>query len=88
MNATRTPSFRKIIVPWYSSTIFYGIVLVVSAMVLVFGITGIFIAKSQPEYNLFYRFPLALSLLGGVLFVINLKRFLSRLIKRLTGEED
>ncbi len=88
MNAIRTPSFRKIIVPWYSSTIFYGIVLVASAMVLVFAITGIFIAKSQPEYKLFYRFPLVLSLLGGILFVINLKRLLLRLIKRLTGERD
>ncbi len=88
MSSTRTPSFRKIIAPWYSSTIFYGIVLVASAVVLVFGITGVFIAKSQPDYNPFYRFPLALSILGGILFVVNLKRLLSRLIKRLTGEGD
>jgi hypothetical protein len=83
MNATRTPSFRKIIVPWYSSTIFYGIVLVASAMVLVLGITGVFVAKNKPEYTPFYRFPLALSILGGILFVVNLKRVLCRFIKRL-----
>ncbi len=83
MDSGRIPSFRKIIVPWYSSTIFYGIVLVASAAVVAFGITGIAVAESGPDHKAFYLFPLTLSFLGGILFVANLKRLLSGLIKKL-----
>jgi ABC-type sulfate transport system permease component len=88
MDSNRTPSFRKIILPWYCSTLFYGIVLVFSAVIVIFGVTGVFVAKNQPEYEPLYLFPLILSLLGGALFLVNLKRLLSRFVKRRTGDRD
>jgi hypothetical protein len=88
MDPNRAPSFRKIILPWYCSTPFYGIILVFSAVVVIFGVTGVFVAKHQPEYEPFYLFPLILSLLGGTLFLVNLKRLLLRLLKKRTGDRD
>ena len=88
MNSNRAPSFRKIILPWYCSTLFYGIIVVFSAVVAIFGVTGVFVVKTQPEYAPFYLFPLILSLLGGTLFIVNMKRLLSRLLRRQTGDRE
>jgi hypothetical protein len=72
------PYRRNIIVLWYCSTVFYMIVLVASTVVLVFGVAGVFVAEGQPEYKPFFLLPLTLSFLGGIVFLINLLRLLSR----------
>ena len=88
MHSNRTPSFRKIILPWYCSTFFYGMLLLFSTVVVIFGVTGVCVAKNRPEYEPFYLFPLIISLLGGTLFLINLKRLLSRLLRKRAGDRD
>ncbi|MFH1075799.1 MAG: hypothetical protein V1753_03005 [Pseudomonadota bacterium] len=81
MAKKRIFSFRKIIIPWHCSTTFYTIILILSAMVVLFGARGIIVATNHTRFNSFYPFPLTLSVLAGILFLTSLVRLIIRIIR-------
>lgn len=61
MRLNPNPLFRRIIMPWYDSTLVCWILLVSMVGVLLFSITGIFVAGENPAYSKNQWVPLALA---------------------------
>lgn len=63
MRLDPNPLFRRAIIPWYDSTALCGVLVVVLVVLVFFSITGIMVARSNPEYNGFVWVPWVLLVL-------------------------
>jgi len=81
----RNPLFRRIIVPWYDSDAACYILLLSMLTVLLFSISGIVLARTEPTFHAHTWVPVLLgSLSGSVLLSVIvrlIKRYLSRYAK-------
>ena len=78
MRLDPNPLFRRAIIPWYDSTALCWVLVVAMVALVFFSITGIQVARSNPDYHGFIWVP-------WVLLVLNLVLALSiswRLIQR------
>jgi hypothetical protein len=64
MRLDPNPLFRRAIIPWYDSTAVCWVLEVVMATLVCFSITGIVVARSNPEYNGFVWVPWILLILS------------------------
>ena len=78
MRLDQNPVYRKVIVPWYDSEIFYLILIVFLFLVFLFGFIGISVASESPSYRSYIWVPIVLVVLsGGIILSITI-----RLIRR------
>jgi hypothetical protein len=78
MRLDPNPLFRRVIIPWYDSTVVCWVLEAAMVILVCFCITGIVVARSNPEYTGFVWVP-------WVLLVLSLGLALSiawRLIRR------
>lgn len=82
MKLDHPPLYRKAVVQWYDSELACLITVVFLFLVVLFGMAGITVAKSTPQYQDYIWVPILLTVLGaGVIISITIrltKRFLSR----------
>ena len=78
MQLDQNPVFRRIISPWYDSTMACWIVLVMMLVVFVFAAVGIAVAQQTIEFRGHLWLPLILMLLSGSVMVSTLFRLLKR----------
>ncbi len=64
MRLDPNPLFRRIIIPWYDSPLVCWILLSAMMVLVVFSITGIVVAGSDPDYNRFLWVPIVMLVLG------------------------
>ena len=78
MRLDQNPVFRKIIVPWYDSDTICYVLIILMALVILLGLTGISFCREIPEYQGHLWVPLLLLyLIGSVLLSASI-----RMIKR------
>ena len=80
MPADKNPVFRKAVIPWYNSTIAHIIVVLSMLLVILFAVTGLAVARENPDYQGYIWVP-ALLLAMSVAVVATTA---IRLIKRYT----
>ena len=71
MRLDPNPLFRRVIMPWYDSTPLCWALVAVMAILVLFSLTGVFVALNAPEYKKFIWVPLMLGLLS-LLMVISI----------------
>jgi membrane protein implicated in regulation of membrane protease activity len=84
MRLDPNPLFRRAIIPWYDSTALCAVLIVAMVVLVIFSITGIMVARSNPAYHGFIWVP-------WVLLVFSLVTALSiswRLIQRWNPPEE
>ena len=85
MRLDQNPVFRKVIVPWYDSETVCLIVIVCMGVVVIFGFTGIAVARDNLIYLKHIWVPILLVLMSaGVIVSITIrlvKRYLQRFSK-------
>jgi hypothetical protein len=64
MRLDPNPLFRRAIIPWYDSTALCWVLVVAMAALVVFSISGIVVARSNPEYHDFVWVPWVLLVLS------------------------
>jgi glycerol uptake facilitator-like aquaporin len=64
MRLDPNPLFRRAIIPWYDSTALCWVLVVAMAVLVIFSITGIMVARSNPEYSGFVWVPCLLLVLS------------------------
>ena len=64
MRLDPNPLFRRAIIPWYDSTALCWVLVVAMVVLVIFSITGIMVARSNPHYNGFTWVPCVLLLLS------------------------
>lgn len=77
-----SPVFRKPILPWYDTNAACIVLLVFLAAVLLFGLAGLRVAVTTPEYQGFIGLPIVLAALSGT----GCASILIRLISRRYGQ--
>jgi hypothetical protein len=71
MRLDPNPLFRRAIIPWYDSTVVCWVLEAAMVTLVIFSITGIVVARSNPEYNGFVQVPWVLLILSlGLTFSI------------------
>ena len=85
MRMDQNPFFRKIIVPWYDSDTACYIVIVCMGIIILFGFSGISVARENPVTHAHIWVPVLLIVLcAGVIlstFIRLLKRYLHHYAK-------
>ena len=76
-----SPVFRKPILPWYDTNAACILLLVFMAVVLLFGLGGLRVAATNPQYRDYLALPILLVVLSGIGTV----SVLIRLIRRRFG---
>ena len=84
MKLDQTPSFRKVIIPWYDSDRVCWIVVGLMTALAIFSTVGIFTALEDPRYHNFFWLPLLLLLLSTGIATSTLIRVLRRYFDRLS----
>ena len=51
MRLDPNPLFRRAIIPWYDSTALCAVLIVAMVVLVIFSITGIMVARSNPAYH-------------------------------------
>ena len=77
MHLDPNPTYRKVIPPWYDSDPVCGLLLLFTAVIFLFGLAGISVARSTPQYNDYTWLPIllcALCLLAGISVLVRLVR--------------
>lgn len=86
MRSEPTPSFRRLIVPWYDSEAACLVVIFLMDLVFLFAAVGVEEARRTPEFRGYIGFPVLLMVLsGGVIVSITIRlvrRFLQVLRMR------
>jgi len=82
MKLQKSPSFRKVAIPWYDSAPFCLTISTFAAFVFYFSLAGIGIVLENPAYSRHCWVPATLVLLSGIVLVTNLFRLLSRIVNR------
>lgn len=67
MRLDPNPLFRRAIIPWYDSTALCWVLVVAMVVLVFFSITGIMVARGNPEYNDFVWVPWVLLVMSLVL---------------------
>jgi len=78
-----SPFFKKTILPWYHSDGMCLIKIFFMALTMAFSVIGIQVANTLPSWYGFKGIPYALLILSGIVFFINLGRFLKRKVQML-----
>lgn len=84
MRLDQYPVHRKVIVPWYDSEAACYIVVGLMAMVLGFGLIGIYVAGQTPEYGQHIWLPIVLVLTSAGVMVSIIRRLVGRYLARYT----
>jgi hypothetical protein len=78
MQIEKSHSFRKVISPWSDSDTACLIKVIVSFVVVLFGIDGIKVARQVDAYHDYVWVPVLLFSLSATVFVTNLTRIVKR----------
>ncbi len=74
----KKPVYRKVIVPWYDSTTSCLVTLLVMAVVLLLGLSGVFVAMENPEYQRHIWVPTIFVILSGSVIISIIVRLIAR----------
>ena len=78
MHLDQNPMFRKVIVPWYDSETACFIVLVLMALVFMFGLAGASVARENAAYQEYIWVPALLMVMSGWVIVSTTIRLVKR----------
>jgi hypothetical protein len=78
MPFSKSPVFRKAIIPWYQSRTIYGVTIVFMLLVFLFGIAGISVARAYLQFNDFVWVPITLVVLSGGIILFSIIRLFRR----------
>ena len=82
MRMDQNPFFRKIIVPWYDSDTACYIVIVCMGIIILFGFSGISVARENPVTHAHNWVPVLLIVLCAGVILSTLIRLLKRYLHR------
>jgi hypothetical protein len=75
---SKSPLFRRVIVPWYDTEPVCYFTLVFSVGVILFSLAGIFEANSTPSFKPYIWVPSLLLIMSIVVFISTLMRLIRR----------
>lgn len=81
MELDKSPFFKKIITPWYDSGTACWLLIFWAISILIFALTGLKVAISNPVFNRYMWFPLTLIILLSILIISIIIRMTIRNIK-------
>ena len=84
MPADKNPVFRKAVIPWYSSTTAYIMVVLFMLAVFLFAVSGIAVARQNPSYQGYIWVPAVLLAMSVAIIATTA----IRLIKRYTQKPN
>lgn len=82
MTLQSKPIFRKVVYPFYDTETACIIIIIIMLLVLLFGITGIVVARENAQYSDYIYVPVLIVCLSSVVFVSELIRFINHYIDR------
>jgi len=82
MRLDQNPVHRRVIVPWYDSEAACYLVLGLMLMVLVFGLTGIWVAFETAEYSSYAWFPGCIVVVSAGVMLSTIIRLIQRYLSR------
>ena len=82
MRDGKLPLFRKVVVPWYDSDAACYIVIAAMIAVIVFGIGGVSVARTQEAYQAYIWVPIVLIVLGAAVLISTAVRLIRRYMMR------
>ena len=84
MRLDQNPVFRKVIVPWYDSETVCLIVIVCMGVVVIFGLTGIAVARDHLIYQEHIWVPILLVFMSASVIVSITVRLVKRYLQRFS----
>ncbi|MDJ0915447.1 MAG: hypothetical protein QNI95_17895 [Desulfobacterales bacterium] len=85
MQIDQNPLFRKVIAPWYDSEAACFTVAFLMLIVILFAVTGLFVASENEKYHSYLWVPLLLLALSTFVLVSTAVRLIKRYLIRLSG---
>jgi hypothetical protein len=76
MPPTKSPVFRKAIIPWYHSKTAYGMIIAIMLLVFLFGLAGISVAHANAQFNDHIWVPITLVVLSGFIIICRIIQFI------------
>lgn len=83
MNDEQTPSFRRLMVPWYDSEAACLVVILLMDLVFLFAAVGVEEARRTPEHGGYMGLPVLLMVLSGGVIVSVTARLIRRFFRVL-----
>ena len=71
--------YKKYDIPWYASDTICLILIVIMAFIFIFGLIGLNVSQTIPEYNEMKIIPLALSFLSVFIMLTTIIRLIRRI---------
>jgi hypothetical protein len=78
MPSSKSPVFRKAIIPWYHSKTSYGVLIAFMTLVFLFGLAGISVARAYIQFNDLVWVPITLVILSGGIIMFSVIRLFRR----------
>ncbi len=89
MQLDQNPSFRKIVIPWHDSDLFYIVICIFMTFVFLFSKVGLRLALEHARHQEHAWVPLVLMALSGMVLASNLIRLSIRMVRRrVAGNEE
>jgi hypothetical protein len=82
MLSSKSPVFRKVVIPWYRSKTAYALAIISLLLVFLFALAGISVAREVDRYNGYLWVPALLAVLSGSLIVTVAFRLIRRIASR------
>jgi hypothetical protein len=86
MPSKKDPVFRKAVIPWYRSNKVHVLAVVFMLMVLLFGITGISVAREIEDYRGYIWIPITLVTMSAIIIITVTYRLIKRYSNRTSKD--
>ncbi len=88
MKLDQNPFFRKTVIPWYDSDLFYITICIFMTIVFLFSKVGIRLALEHARYQEHAWVPLVLMVFSGIVLASSLIRLSIRMVRRRMTENE
>ena len=87
MLSKKDPVFRKAVIPWYRSNKVYVLAIFFMLLVLLFGVTGISVAREIEDYKDYIWIPITLVTMSAIIIITVTYRLIRRYSNRTSKKQ-